>query len=137
MTTPDDPVEPGERTSYLTAAEVRAAQVTPADVQFLADFAGNANLPTFTRETLARIAQTLRGLAEPQPTCEWREEDPWGPTSDTYATSCGELWSFIDGGPTENRVRYCHRCGKPVTVVPYPQPADEDAADGVEGEGNG
>lgn len=26
-TTPDDPAEPGERTSYLTAAELRAAQV--------------------------------------------------------------------------------------------------------------
>lgn len=75
----------------------------------------------------------LRGLAEPQPTCEWREEDPWGPMPDTYATSCGELWSFTDGGPAENRVKFCHRCGKPVTVVPYPQPEDDDA-DGVKGE---
>lgn len=70
--------------------------------------------------------------AEPQQACVWREEDPWGPMPDTYATSCGEMWSFVDGGPAENRVRYCHRCGKPVTVVPYPQPVDEDDADGAE-----
>ncbi len=71
------------------------------------------------------------GAVEPQPTCVWREEDPWGQMPDTYATDCGEMWSFVDGGPTENRVRYCHRCGKPVTVVPYSQPVDEDAPDGV------
>lgn len=67
---------------------------------------------------------------EPQE-CEWREEDPWGPMPDTYATDCGEMWSFVDGGPAENRVKFCHRCGKTVTVVPYPQPVDEDDADCV------
>lgn len=64
--------------------------------------------------------------------CQWREEDPWGPMPDTYATDCGEMWSFVDGGPAENRVKFCHRCGKPVTVVPYQQPVDEDDADGVQ-----
>jgi hypothetical protein len=23
-------------------------------------------------------------------------------------------------------VRFCHGCGKPVTVIPFPSPADED-----------
>jgi hypothetical protein len=71
--------------------------------------------------------------------CEWREEDPYGAMSGTYASACGELWSFIDGGPTENNVRFCHGCGKPVDVAPpLPDPlagVDDDAprTDGVPG----
>lgn len=52
--------------------------------------------------------------------CEWTEEDPWGVMAGTYESSCGELWMFTEGGPEENRVRYCHACGKPVTVKHYP-----------------
>lgn len=90
------------------------------------------NLKSFTKAVRwAERAMLQAAPAEPQPTCAWREEDPWGPMPDTYATSCGELWSFTDGGPAENRVKFCHRCGKPVEVVPYQQPADEDDADGV------
>ena len=33
----------------------------------------------------------------------------------TWRSSCGELWSFIDGGPNENRVTYCHHCGGKVS----------------------
>ena len=47
------------------------------------------------------------------PTCEWKPDDS---ESGTWASGCGELWSFIDGGPTENRVRFCHGCGRPVVV---------------------
>lgn len=52
--------------------------------------------------------------ASPQPsqareTCEWTLDDD---ESGTWSSSCGELWSFIDGGPKENRVTYCHHCGK-------------------------
>lgn len=41
-------------------------------------------------------------------TCTWTLDDE---ESGTWASSCGELWSFIDGGPDENRVSYCHHCG--------------------------
>ena len=47
--------------------------------------------------------------------CEWAQ-DPEFEMGDTYVSSCGEKWSFIDGGPQENRVRFCHGCGKPVTT---------------------
>jgi len=29
----------------------------------------------------------------------------------TYRSACGELWSFIEGGWQDNRVRFCHGCG--------------------------
>lgn len=60
-----------------------------------------------------------------KPTCTWLESDPWGEMPNTYEASCGELWSFIDGGPVENSVKFCHGCGKPVIVEPFPpQPAE-------------
>lgn len=46
-------------------------------------------------------------------TCEWTLEDD---DNGTWQSSCGELWSFIEGGPKENRVSFCHNCGKPAIV---------------------
>jgi hypothetical protein len=66
------------------------------------------------------------------PACEWREEDPNGHMPGTWASACGELWSFTEGGtPADNSVRFCHGCGKPVTVIPFPSPADEDGVLGT------
>ena len=52
-------------------------------------------------------------LVEPdeRAACEWSDDD-YG----NWESSCGELWSFIDGGPKENRVSFCHHCGKPAVV---------------------
>ena len=55
-------------------------------------------------------------LANAEPTCTW-SKDPDFEMGDTYDSSCGEKWSFIDGGPTENRVRFCQGCGKPVKLI--------------------
>lgn len=51
--------------------------------------------------------------------CEWKPEDP-DIMPGTYASACGELWTFIDGGPNENRVRFCQGCGKPVALKDAP-----------------
>ena len=55
-------------------------------------------------------------LANAEPTCTW-SKDPDFEMGDTYDSACGEKWSFIDGGPTENRVSFCQGCGKPVKIV--------------------
>lgn len=57
-----------------------------------------------------------REEAQPAETCLWTEDDP-DYTPDTYASACGELWSFIDGGPAKNNFRFCHGCGKPIQIV--------------------
>lgn len=49
-----------------------------------------------------------------QTTCEWAPDDDDG----TWRSACGELWAFIDGGPAENRVTYCHHCGSAVQIKP-------------------
>ena len=48
--------------------------------------------------------------------CLW-SKDPDFEMGDTYDSACGEKWSFIDGGPAENRVRFCQGCGKPVKLI--------------------
>lgn len=55
-------------------------------------------------------AELAQSQGEP---CTWTLDDE---LSETYASACGELWSFIEGGPIENRVRYCHHCGRPVKL---------------------
>jgi hypothetical protein len=52
--------------------------------------------------------------------CEWKRDSDFE-MGDTYHSSCGELWSFVDGGPTDNRVRYCHHCGKKVRLAAAPK----------------
>lgn len=47
--------------------------------------------------------------------CEWVCDDDES-MPDTWHGSCGARWSFIEGDPEENRMRFCPECGKPVSV---------------------
>ena len=59
--------------------------------------------------------------ASKRETCTWTEQDDKDMPG-TYESSCGEMWSFIDGGVKENRVTYCHHCGgKVVPASPQEQ----------------
>ena len=60
------------------------------------------------------ITALRQAIAQPE-ACTWTETDD---EDGIWSSSCGELWSFIDGGPKENRVSYCHNCGKKVEVKP-------------------
>ena len=57
---------------------------------------------------------------EPQPSCPWTEY-PEG----YWSTSCGRSWTFIEGGPRENGICYCHGCGKPVRIADEPTEKEE------------
>ena len=46
-----------------------------------------------------------------QETCKWTQNDEW------WSAACGASWAFIDCGPVENGVNFCHGCGKPVEIV--------------------
>jgi hypothetical protein len=42
--------------------------------------------------------------------CTWtKSNDPSMP--DTFDSNCGVVWTFTDGGPGENNVRFCPGCG--------------------------
>lgn len=60
-----------------------------------------------------QIRQALRAdLAKPLPVCVWTYE----PLDDAWDSACGEKWQFLADGPVENKVRFCHGCGRPVKV---------------------
>jgi hypothetical protein len=50
--------------------------------------------------------------------CPWSYDDEG---DGVWRSACGELWSFIDGGPADNRVTYCHHCGGRVHLVAQPE----------------
>ena len=46
--------------------------------------------------------------------CTWTLDDE---DSKALARTCGSLWCFESCGPTENEMRYCPYCGKPLVEV--------------------
>ncbi|MBH2759606.1 hypothetical protein [Serratia ureilytica] len=51
------------------------------------------------------------------PGCEWTYDD----NDSKWDSACGEAWMFSDGGPTENGVKFCQGCGKPVLLAAAPE----------------
>ena len=77
------------------------------------------NFYTLCRAPL--VAEVERLAGRERETCTWTEQDDKDMPG-TYESSCGEMWSFIDGGVKENRVTYCHHCGgKVVPASPQEQ----------------
>lgn len=49
--------------------------------------------------------------------CTWTLTEPFD--DEIWETICGESWSFVEGRPEDNNVRFCQGCGRTVvTVVP-------------------
>jgi len=47
--------------------------------------------------------------------CEWKEVEEY--EGESWETSCGENFVLPDGTPEENKINYCHHCGKKVKVI--------------------
>lgn len=43
-------------------------------------------------------------------TCAWTYDEHHY----KWDTACGEAWQFMNDGPKENGVRFCHSCGRPI-----------------------
>ena len=54
--------------------------------------------------------------------CKWTEDS----SGEYWESACGETWTFLDGGPSENNARFCHGCGKTITAVAYIESIDEE-----------
>jgi len=67
-------------------------------------------------ESAIKYGAAHRLAGQQRETCTWTEWDDKDMLS-TYKSSCGEMWSFIDGGVKENRVTYCHHCGGKVAIA--------------------
>lgn len=107
--------------------------------QFLSDVHTAAGLVTHGKQCKAlgeRLSEgVMRYMATPpsaQPKaeqepkrepCVWTQsEDPHMP--DTWESACGAVWTFTEGGPKDNDMNHCPKCGKPAV----------EAAHGIKGE---
>lgn len=59
-------------------------------------------------EDTAKLAERVGGS-----TCEWKSDD----SDHSWEGQCGTKWQFFDDGPTENGMKFCPGCGKPVLVT--------------------
>ena len=50
------------------------------------------------------------------PDCEWCQDDDVH-LPGTWDGACGAKWTFTDGGPKENDVRFCMKCGGHVLLA--------------------
>jgi len=73
-----------------------------------------------SRDQLLAYGAAQRLAGQQRESCTWTEQDDKDMPG-TYESSCGEMWSFIDGGVKENRVTYCHHCGGKVVLAASPQ----------------
>ena len=76
--------------------------------------------PLCTIDAAKQYGDARALAASERGTCTWTEQDDKDMPG-TYESSCGEMWSFIDGGVKENRVTYCHHCGGKVVLAASPQ----------------
>lgn len=65
---------------------------------------------------IARLKERVRVLEEEKAqTCEWHYDD--GEYAGYWECSCGCLWTLEDGGPVENNMTYCPKCGKRIAIA--------------------
>ena len=71
-----------------------------------------AAVPLEYHETCMEAAIKKRILNAPVVHGRWRQddEDAW------TCTACGNVWTFLDGGPNENNANYCPMCGAKMNV---------------------
>jgi len=67
----------------------------------------------FTIQCNDDISDFLRQLNGTDKWCVWTYDE----NHDTWDTACGEAFCFTDGGPKENRIRFCGYCGKKLKEV--------------------
>jgi hypothetical protein len=82
-----------------------------------------AELIRLVREALGTGPKTSHDLAKQilAEICVWV-----GDGDNAWATSCGELYEFYEGGPVQNGFKGCPYCLKPLVEKPYINPAIED-----------
>lgn len=70
----------------------------------------------------SRTAMLAAAPEPPDDACEWYQAEP---DANCWSSSCGQDFQFNDGGPLENRCKFCHFCGKTL-VEKFWTEEDED-----------
>lgn len=93
-------------------------------VNLLREVSKIPSIGPFSQASLEDVIDRLRALAQ-QPAavdgvCEWDIDEG----IDLWGADCGVSWTFIEGGPAENKLRHCPNCGKPVALAAQPGGAE-------------
>jgi len=70
----------------------------------------------FVKRLLKKISTVIKkicSLIKSMNKCEWRYDKEDG----YYETECESNFSFVDGGPCDNDITYCHNCGNKIKVI--------------------
>ncbi len=67
-----------------------------------------------TQENLDALIAAVRAecAAKVRGECVWASNE-----NGAWETECGRTWEFIDDGPKENGMKFCHNCGKSVRAL--------------------
>lgn len=57
--------------------------------------------------------------------CNWQQPSYDHFEANYWDTDCGESWAITEGTPTENGMKFCHGCGKPIKEHPFADSEDE------------
>lgn len=72
------------------------------------------------------LGQIGNSLGVGAPAGERDAECVWSDDEGCWATGCGHYFEINDGTPSENGMRFCAYCGKPLVEVPAPEGEDEN-----------
>jgi hypothetical protein len=70
------------------------------------------NMARTTNGFINRLTGTNPPAAQ-RATCTWAQVDDMH-MPDTWQADCGTVWTFTDGGPKDNDMKFCPKCGKNV-----------------------
>lgn len=104
-------------------SEWKLVPVTPTREMLVA---GNvADYTASTHNTAGVIYRAMLAAAPAAPAlevCDWWQEGE----SDWWQTKCGNVFILNEGTPSENSMKFCCFCGKPVKEEPYAEEEDDD-----------
>jgi hypothetical protein len=108
-------LSPGEtRKPDKTALEPKAAEIVEQVFRGYITHLSVRTAKQLAMETIGLILDERVSLSPGVATCTWRY-DPDG----YWQTECGDQFCFSEGGPTENRVKFCHYCGRGMVESAY------------------
>ena len=57
--------------------------------------------------------------------CNWRQPTYDDAECNAWQADCDQYWAITEGTPTENGMKFCHGCGKPIKEHPFVDSEDE------------
>jgi hypothetical protein len=98
-------------------AQPEGIRLVIANIRRHANLSENEKCP-YCKLALSPVASAAASAVPMQikSSCQWSED-----SDGNWDTACGETFTFTDGGPKENRARWCPYCGGELVAAPYPQ----------------